>query len=102
MVCSSLTGRSRINGGSAFDELDLFGGTTIVNTNLVIGTTSCSFPGSVFIAGGSLYVTNAAHDATVNVRSGTLELDSGTLVIDKLVITNTCGRLIHTAARSRS
>ncbi len=81
-------------GGSAFDELDLFGGATIINTNLIIGTTSCAFPGTVIIAGGSFYVTNAQHNATVNIRSGTLELHAGTLVIDRLVITNTCGRFI--------
>jgi len=72
------------------------GGTTIVNTNLVLGNTCFKGKGNVVIDGGSLFVTNASHTAVLDVNNGTLELDSGTLVVDKLVMTNSCGQFVRT------
>src|SRR5262249_8010222 len=57
---------------------------------------ACNATGTVVVAGGSLFVTNAAHNAVLDVRSGTLQLSSGTLVVDQLVITNSCGRFLQT------
>jgi len=46
--------------------------------------------GTVEMTGGKLYVTNAAHNATLEVRNGFFLLAGGTLVVDRLVVTNTC------------
>jgi hypothetical protein len=72
------------------------GGTTIVNTNLVLGNTCSKGRGNVVIDGGSLFVTNASHTAVLDVNNGKLELDSGLLVVDKLVMTNSCGQFVRT------
>jgi len=44
----------------------------------------------------SLFVTNAAGTATLEVRSGTFTLNSGTLMVDKIMMTNPCGSFAHT------
>ncbi len=67
------------------------GGTSCVYSNLTIGSSDCSGTGTVVVTGGSLFVTNAAHTAVLDVRSGSLLLDGGTLVVDQLVTTNGCG-----------
>ena len=43
------------------------------------------------VDGGSLFVTNATHDAFIDVRNGQLNLNGGVLHADKIVMTNTCG-----------
>jgi hypothetical protein len=63
---------------------------------MVAGDCSASVTGNVTISGGSLFVTNTSGNAEFEVRSGTLTLTGGLLVADKLVITNVCGRFIHT------
>ena len=82
------------NAGSQ-GSLTIAGGTSTISSNLILGICG-SATGSVSVAGGSLFVTNAAGNATLEVRNGTVSLSAGTLTIDKLVITNTCGRFIHT------
>jgi hypothetical protein len=73
------------------------GGTSRINTNIVLGNYGCgSGQGNVIMAGGSLFVTNASQTAVLEVRNGTLEIDSGTLVVDKLVMTNSCANFIRT------
>jgi hypothetical protein len=76
-------------------RLTLVGG-TMTATNLVIGFAGCNATGIVEVIGGSLFVTNAAHEAVLEVRGGTLTLNSGTLRIDKLVLTNVCGHFVRT------
>jgi hypothetical protein len=76
--------------------LTFAGGTTTVNTNLVLGNTCSKGKGNVVVNGGSLYVTNASHTAVLDVNNGVLELDSGTLVVDKLVMTNSCAQFVRT------
>ena len=75
--------------------LTAVGGTTIINTNMVLGS-GCGSLGNLVVAGGNVFVTNATGTAVLEVRGGILELDSGTLVIDKLVMTNSCGQFIRT------
>jgi hypothetical protein len=68
-----------------------------VSSNLTIGICAVGgATGAVSVAGGSLFVTNAAGNAVLNVKSGTLTLDSGTLTVDTLVMTNACGRFVRT------
>jgi hypothetical protein len=72
------------------------GGTAAVSSNLVLGLSACNATGTVVVAGGSLFVTNAGVNAVLEVRSGTLQLNSGILTIDRLVITNACGHFVKT------
>jgi T5SS/PEP-CTERM-associated repeat protein len=72
------------------------GGTTVINTNLVLGNACSKGQGNVVINGGSLFVTNASHTAVLDVRNGTLQINSGTLVVDKIVMTNSCAQFVRT------
>ena len=69
------------------------GGLVTVLSNLTVG--DCTLDGFAVIEmnGGTLYVTNAAHNAVLEIRNGLFELDSGTLVVDKLVATNPCSAI---------
>ena len=71
--------------------LTVAGGTSAVSSNLTIGTPDCTGVGTVIVNGGGLFVTNAAHNAVLDLESGTLTLSSGTLVVDVLVTNNPCG-----------
>ncbi|HUK83685.1 MAG TPA: thrombospondin type 3 repeat-containing protein, partial [Verrucomicrobiae bacterium] len=71
------------------------GGVMAGYSNLVNGNIACSAPATIDITGGSLSVTNTAHDAVLEVRSGTLTLSAGLLAADKLVITSACARFIQ-------
>jgi hypothetical protein len=72
------------------------GGTNRVDTSLTLGNFACTSTGTVMLAGGSLFVTNATGNALLEVRSGSLVLNSGTLVVDQLVLTNSCGSFTRT------
>src|SRR5439155_5158647 len=73
------------------------GGTNSVLSSLILGQFNCLGTGVVTVAGGRLFVTNAAHNATLEVRSGTLTLNSGTLTVDKIVMTNACANFTRTS-----
>ena len=70
--------------------LTVAGGVSSVYSNLTIGSSDCTGVGTVIVTNGSLFVTNAAHNAVLDVESGTLTLSGGTLVVDILVTTNPC------------
>jgi len=76
--------------------LNLDGGSATLYSNLVIGNCPTGGVGVVKVAGGNLYVTNAAHNAFIDVRDGQLNLSGGLLQTDVLILTNTCGQFIHT------
>ncbi|HWX21057.1 MAG TPA: hypothetical protein VN578_14245 [Candidatus Binatia bacterium] len=68
------------------------GGIVSVHTNLIVGDCVNGALGAATLSGGTLYVTNAAHDAVMDVRNGTVQLNSGAaLVVDILILTNSCG-----------
>jgi hypothetical protein len=71
------------------------GGAPSTLANLTIGDCGLSIAGTVAVSGGTLYVTNAAHNAVLDVRDGTFTITSGAIVADKLVMTNACGRFFH-------
>ncbi|HUK81196.1 MAG TPA: hypothetical protein VLZ12_01050 [Verrucomicrobiae bacterium] len=73
----------------------LAGGTASVFSNMTVGWIACSSTGIVNVTGGDLYVTNAAGNASLEVRSGTFTLSSGTVVVDRLVMTNACGLFVR-------
>jgi hypothetical protein len=67
------------------------GGMSVVSSNLTIGTPDCMGVGTVIVTGGGLFVTNAAHNAVLDLENSILTLSSGTLVIDVLLTNNPCG-----------
>ena len=76
-------------------SLTIAGGTSSVFSNMTLGNFACTATGIVNVGGGNLFVTNAAGNATLEVRSGTLTLSSGTLGVDIFVLTNSCARFIR-------
>jgi Bacterial TSP3 repeat len=82
--------------GGSIGTLALNAGTTTVRGTMIVGGFGCASTGIVNVAGGSLFITNGSHSAVLDVRSGSVLLNSGTLVIDQLVVTNACGRFVHT------
>jgi len=76
-------------------SLNLYGGSATLFSNLVIGNCPTGGVGTVNVAGGSLYVTNAAHNAYIDVRDGQLILNGGVLQTDILIMTNPCGLLVR-------
>jgi hypothetical protein len=81
--------------GSSQGRLTIAGGTN-VTTNLIIGNTACQSTGIVTVVGGNLFVTNATHNAVLEVRSGTFTLSGGTVVVDQFVMTNSCASFVRT------
>lgn len=67
---------------------------TVIASNAYIGFN----PGSAnnqIVLGGLLFVTNADHNAVLDIRCGQLVLSGGVLQVDILIITNACGHLVH-------
>ena len=83
-------------GGGSQGTLTVVGGTGSVFSSLTLGDSACTSVGMVVVVGGSLYVTNATHNAFIDVRDGQLNLNGGLLQTDRLILTNTCGQFIHT------
>jgi hypothetical protein len=71
--------------------VSMSGGSMTLLSELLIGYCPSGGVGVVTVAGGSLYVTNAAHNASIEVRQGQLNLNGGLLQTDVLIMTNTCG-----------
>jgi hypothetical protein len=82
------------SGGSG--ALTVAGGTNSAYTKLIIGSSNCSSTGTVIMTGGILSVTNAAHNAVLDLESGSFLLQGGTLVVDQLAKTNSCGTFQQT------
>ena len=74
----------------------MISGSVVSATNLIVGVASATCDNFVQLdASGVLAVTNATHDAVLEVRNGELILNSGTVRADILVMTNACGRFIR-------
>jgi hypothetical protein len=84
-----------VGNGSNLGTLTMAGGTLTALTGLTIGDCGAGYVGVVMITGGNLFVTNAAHNATLDVRNGTLTLNSGLLQVDRFVMTNSCASFVH-------
>lgn len=99
LVVSNGTLRSAVLriGNEGLGTFTAAGGVMNVSSAIVVGTFNCSGgTGRVEVTGGSLYVTNASHSATVEVQTGTFTQTGGAVWIDRLVVTNDCGRFIRT------
>ncbi|HTS18396.1 MAG TPA: hypothetical protein VMP11_12545 [Verrucomicrobiae bacterium] len=70
---------------------------SVLATNLLIGLAAGPCNNSLQVHNGGLaIVTNAAHNAVLEVRGGQLLVDGGVVQTDNLVITNSCASLVHT------
>jgi thrombospondin type 3 repeat protein len=78
------------NFNSPQGELTMGNGSMTILSNVTVGDCFSNGFGTVEMSGGTLYVTNAAHNAVLEVQNGYFFLDGGSLVVDKLVITNGC------------
>jgi T5SS/PEP-CTERM-associated repeat protein len=78
----------------AGNRINIEGG-NLESTNVTIGNANCTATGQITVDAGQLLVTNAAHNAVLQVLSGTLTLNGGTTIIDQLVVTNSCARFVH-------
>jgi hypothetical protein len=99
MTISNGTWRARdvlvAAGAGAEGTLTAVGGTSSVLSNLTVGDCALDGFGLVFVKGGELFVTNATHNAVLDVRDGFVVLTAGKLTVDKLVMTNECGIFFH-------
>ncbi len=77
-------------------SLTMSGGSMSVLSNMVVGDCGVSATGIVTMTGGSLYVTNAAGNAVLDVRGGTFTFSAGTVTVNQFVMTNACGTFVHT------
>jgi T5SS/PEP-CTERM-associated repeat protein len=78
------------------NRLDIGVGSSTIASNTYVGYNVSSTANQINITGGSLFVTNAAHNAVLDMRCGTLTFSSGLLQADILTVTNPCGRFIQT------
>lgn len=70
----------------------------VITGRMILGTGDCAngAEGDVILSAGTLYVTNAAHTASLVVCNGTFTLGPGAaLVVDNLILTNACGHFIR-------
>jgi hypothetical protein len=77
------------------------GGTTILSSNLVIGTTLLS-TGQVSFNGGTLIITNTSHNNNLQVTAGEFRLGGGLVLTDSLVLTNQEGVFTFNAGELRA
>ena len=69
----------------------------VITDQMIMGNGDCvvGARGNVNLIGGTLYVTNATHTATLDVRNGTFILGAGAkLVVDNLIVNSACGHFI--------
>jgi hypothetical protein len=85
-------------GVGSFGEnvLSISGGSVAASTGITLGDCASNSVGQVFVSGGQLIVTNAAHTGFIDIQNGQLVLSNGVLQVDTLVMTNTCSQFIHT------
>jgi hypothetical protein len=79
---------------NAVGTVNLNGMATFLS-KLLIGNCPSGGVGVVNVSGGILYVTNAAHNAFIDVRKGQLNLNGGVILTDTLIMTNPCGLFVR-------
>ncbi len=84
-----------ISAWSSEGTINVAGGAMTLYSKLVLGNCATGGIGVLNITGGSLYVTNAAHSAYIDVRSGEVNLNGGLLQTDILIMTNACGLFVR-------
>jgi hypothetical protein len=88
---------SFVNTSSTTNVLSIAGGSTLLSSNLAVGTPSyCLTNNLLAVSGGTLILSNAAHDAKLLVGSGTFTLSGGTVKVDTIDLSNPCARFVRT------
>lgn len=91
-VTNADKGRVWVGQSGSYNRLRVSGGgTVLVDSNLVIGTTAGTVGNAVVIEGGDMTVGNAAGNGVLEVRNGSFTLSSGTVTTDSLLMTNAAG-----------
>ena len=70
-------------------------GGTVTAEYMCVGYEGFFCDNLVELDSGGIFVTNAAHDAELEVYGGSFFLTGGTLLVDTLVITNPCAQFIQ-------
>jgi hypothetical protein len=71
-------------------------GGSVFATNVMIGFSSSTCDNWIQLDDGSLTVTNASHDAVLEVRNGKFIMNGSTLRVDRFVMTNACAHFVRT------
>jgi T5SS/PEP-CTERM-associated repeat protein len=87
----SVAGQLDVGLSGGTNQLIIANNGSVFASNLVVGVNASSTSNLVTISGGTLAVTNQAHNGTLEVRHGRVVLNSGTLTVDPLVVTNGAG-----------
>jgi hypothetical protein len=90
------SGEVDIGFAGAQGTLTVAGGTNDIYNTLEIGTPDCRGTGTVIVASGNLFVTNADGNAVLDLENGTFTLISGTVVVNEFVMTNACAHFVRT------
>jgi hypothetical protein len=74
--------------------LSVSGGTVWVGTSFLVGDSTSKAFGNVTFTQGDIFVTNTAHNATLEIRKGSVTLKGDAkLVVDILIATNASAQL---------
>jgi hypothetical protein len=84
-------------GESANGALSVSGGSVTVSAGITLGDCASNEVGQIFLSDGELIVTNRRTTGFIDVRNGQVNVSGGVLQVDRLVMTNTCSSLVHTA-----
>jgi T5SS/PEP-CTERM-associated repeat protein len=71
-------------------------GGSVFSTNLTVGFESPTCDNLLRLDSGSVIVTNAAHNATLEVRYGRLMVNGGTLQVDRFIMTSASAQFART------
>ena len=88
------SGAAYIGYGGSSNCLVVAGG-SVLATSFVVGFNSSTCDNWAELDSGGVVVTNATHDAVLEVRNGSFIQNGGVLQVDTLVITNPCGVFVR-------
>ncbi len=86
---------------SASGNVSVAGGTLLLSSNLVVGSTGLS-TGLVSIVSGKIFLTNSANAAYLEIPQGSVTLSGGNLTADILRLTNSTGQFIFSSGTLES
>ena len=86
---------------TAFGSLDVLGGSTILSSNLVVGSQSNS-TAQMSVVAGEIAITNSSASGNVDLLRGTLGLRGGTVTADFFRMTNSAGRFVFSSGALRT
>ncbi len=82
-------------------RLTISGGTTVMSSNLVLGTASlCT--GDATLNGGNVFVTNTTSTAKLVLNQGVFTMNQGVVTADQILVTTSGAQLIFTGGTLRA